>query len=113
MCSISGEGVKPNTEISLVVLPFCWLSCSKLAGDAVVDDNGYDVVFCSQPGRIVRQPVSVASLEVAAIYEEQHRKTAGLRYILRSVDVQVEAILALCGVVAKYGVEWSVLVPGR
>jgi hypothetical protein len=57
-------------------------------------------VFGSESGGVVGQPVSVAGLEIAAVDEKQHRQTTGLRCVLRSVDVQMETVFALRGVVA-------------
>lgn len=110
--SSSGEGVKPNT----VTFSWCcrlegFTSFGKLTGHAVVDDHGDDVVFRRESGGVVGQSVSIASLEIAAVDEEQDGKTAGLRCVLRSVDVEMETVFALGGVVTQDRIEGGFLVP--
>ena len=68
-------------------------------------------MFRGESRSVVGQSVSIACLEIAAVDEEQYGKTAGLRCILRSVDVEMETVFALGGVVTQYRIERGFLVP--
>jgi hypothetical protein len=68
-------------------------------------------VFRSESRGVVGQSVSITCLEIAAVDEEQDGKTAEQGCILRSVDVEMETVLALSGVVTQYRIERGFRVP--